>query len=1099
MPISTSSERRVIVAGAAADRLASARAWLDALGPAEEALVLAPTWGAAADLLRAAGGRLGAHRATPWTLASELAARPLAERGRTPVTGPGLEALALRAASQPEGELEVLGPVAGAPGFAGRLAQTVAELRLAGVGPAELAAGDAPTRDLGRLLAAFERELDRWRLADRAEVLRAAREQVAGGAHWRLGGPLLLLDLETRHTVELALVEAVAGRASRVLATAVAGDPRGAGRLARAVGATPEDLDAGVEATGQLARVRRWIFAPGSPPLQETKERPSGSRQGLELFSAPGEAREAAEIARRARDLAASGCPLDRMAILLRHPDGQLATVAEALESAGVPAFYTRGTVRPDPAGRALLALLSCREEGLTASRFAEYLSFGQVPAAGSEAGGGAPEVDSWVAPDGESLALKTPPTGGAAGPDEVHPAEDPEEAGGAGPRTPRSWERLLVDAAVVGGAERWRKRLAGLDAELTARIRDLDDDADPRRRRFERDRRHLAELSAFALPLIDRLAGLPERARWGEWIAWLDDLALSCLARPERVRSLLAELGPMAPVGPVSLGDVRRTLSRRLTHLRAEPAEARYGRLFVATVEEARGRQFEVVFVPGLAEGGFPRPASEDPLLLDAARRRLDAGLETQEERIADERLRLRLAAGACDRLLVVSYPSLDLLQGRSRVPSFYALDLLRAAEGRVPRVAALERRAAAAAPSILGWPAPARPDDAVDEVEYDLAVLQPLLVGPQGGERGSARYLLELNPHLDRSLRSRWERWHARSFSRGDGLVSPKDPDVRSALDAYRPSRAPHAPTALEAFAVCPYRYYLRAVHRLRPREEPAPLERLDPRTRGRLIHAVQCELLRELRAAGRGPLAAADPAALLARTDSVVQRVAARFAADLAPAIDRVWREEIDEVSIDVGGWVRHVIAQGGRWQPLYAELSFGLPADPGADDPASLAEPVVVLDRYPLRGRIDLVEEEGEGGPLRVTDHKTGSALAETDLVVGGGKVLQPLLYALAAEEGLGREVEGGRLYFCTRKGHYQAAPAVPLDGRARGDARRVLDTVDSWVARAFLPAAPAEGACRYCDYRTVCGPLEERRVERKRREQLLELEQLRGMR
>ena len=35
--------------------------------------------------------------------------------------------------------------------------------------------------------------------------------------------------------------------------------------------------------------------------------------------------------------------------------------------------------------------------------------------------------------------------------------------------RAPRMWERLLVDAAVIGGRDRWEKRLAGLRSELVA------------------------------------------------------------------------------------------------------------------------------------------------------------------------------------------------------------------------------------------------------------------------------------------------------------------------------------------------------------------------------------------------------------------------------------------------------------------------------------------------------------------------------------------------------------------------------------------------------------------------------------------------------
>ena len=51
------------------------------------------------------------------------------------------------------------------------------------------------------------------------------------------------------------------------------------------------------------------------------------------------------------------------------------------------------------------------------------------------------------------------------------------------------------------------------------------------------------------------------------------------------------------------------------------------------------------------LAERMFPRKIVEDPLLLDVDRRKLDASLPLQEDRVSQERLALRLAEGAAKR----------------------------------------------------------------------------------------------------------------------------------------------------------------------------------------------------------------------------------------------------------------------------------------------------------------------------------------------------------------------------------------------------------------------------------------------------------------
>src|SRR5258708_16185287 len=91
-----------------------------------------------------------------------------------------------------------------------------------------------------------------------------------------------------------------------------------------------------------------------------------------------------------------------------------------------------------------------------------------------------------------------------------------------------------------------------------------------------------------------------------------------------------------------------------------------------------------------------------------------------------------------------------MDTAEGRPRVPSFYALELPRAIEGRLPKLDDFEHAAQAGAPARLNWPAPADTEDAIDDAEYDLAVL--------GRSDKNARYLGEVSGTLARSLRRRW-----------------------------------------------------------------------------------------------------------------------------------------------------------------------------------------------------------------------------------------------------------------------------------------------------------------------------------------------------
>src|SRR4029453_3669206 len=86
---------------------------------------------------------------------------------------------------------------------------------------------------------------------------------------------------------------------------------------------------------------------------------------------------------RRALDEAARGVRFDEMAVFLRAPQQYVGPLGDGGAGGNVPSYFDRGTRRPDPAGRAFVALLACAVDGLSAKRFDEYLSLGQVPPMG--------------------------------------------------------------------------------------------------------------------------------------------------------------------------------------------------------------------------------------------------------------------------------------------------------------------------------------------------------------------------------------------------------------------------------------------------------------------------------------------------------------------------------------------------------------------------------------------------------------------------------------------------------------------------------------------------------------------------------------------
>ena len=393
----------------------------------------------------------------------------------------------------------------------------------------------------------------------------------------------------------------------------------------------------------------------------------------MRIFSTSGEALECVEIARQIGSAVEAGVPFDEIAVLLRSPERHQPLVDRGAAAGGGSRACTAGSWRPDAAGRSFLALLHCAEERLSASRFAEYLSLGQMP----------------------------------------------EEEGA---RHPAVWERLLVDAAVIGGPERWATRLGGLREELQRRYREEQDEGAERRRNGEWNGAGQAEGDGAA---DDRTAWrrCPAERYGASGSTALGELAEFTLREPERVVEYLEELEPMRDIGPVGLGEVLL-----VSGAAAECVELGAGRNRGTAKcgwersKRRAGWRSGRVFVPGVNEGSVSAAAGRGSAAARSAARGIGMTLRAEETEL------LRMAVACATERLTISFSRLDLLTGRERVPSFYAFEAQRAAGGRETDVREFEQRARAATGTRIGWPAPAEAEDAIDDAEFDLATLAPL-----------------------------------------------------------------------------------------------------------------------------------------------------------------------------------------------------------------------------------------------------------------------------------------------------------------------------------------------------------------------------------
>jgi ATP-dependent helicase/nuclease subunit B len=400
----------------------------------------------------------GTRRLTIAALVSQLARRRLAEAGRATGSALSFTAIIARVIHLliTEGRLDYFLPVATKPGFPRALTRTLNELRMNDIEPEALSHLGTTVKDLAVITRAVDDELASRKIADRAVVYQETIASLKVDENEGYAGlPLLLLDLPIHSVLEVRLIRELVRRSPEMLAVLPVGDNRTISSLEDILECQRSVLRAQGPTTS-LSLAKEHLF-------QDTSPAPSTLDESMILSSWPGESRECVEIVRSIQQEAENNVAFDHMAVFLNASSTYRPHLEEAFDRAEIPVFFAEGATSLDPSGRAMMALLSCAAQGISASLFAEYLSLGQVPIHGpADSSAWAPprdelltrEQDNHLVPD--AIAGRQPHLDSAN-----QPNSEPEVL-----HAPWRWESLLVDAAVIGGKQRWQRRLTGLENE---------------------------------------------------------------------------------------------------------------------------------------------------------------------------------------------------------------------------------------------------------------------------------------------------------------------------------------------------------------------------------------------------------------------------------------------------------------------------------------------------------------------------------------------------------------------------------------------------------------------------------------------------------
>ena len=755
-----------------------------------------------------------------------------------------------------------------------------------------------------------------------------------------------------------------------------------------------------------------------------------GPRASRAVFSCAARQAEIEETVRRVLEDLAAGVPAGEIAILHRMDPVYDELICGVLDRAAVPHYRSAGQpVRRSTVGRAALNLLQLLYSEPRRGALLELLSL--------------PGIDlGWI--ETTSAARLTP--------------------------RPARWEALSKELGLVKGWAEFDSVLT-FHREHTAR----GDDERAVESIAAADELHavVSSLAATAERALAAAAWQEHAGTFLELLALLlpaaaDSQAMAAIA--DRIRKL-AVLDRAATRGGGVAATPERFRQAAETAIRQAIVSGGYFQrsgVFVGNVMSARMLRFRRVYVTGCAERVFPPVIRQDPLLLDAERERInrstghDSYLPLKGQRLEEERLLFELACQAAGEHLTLSYPRRGTSSTNVRLPSSFLLEEVGDLAGGFLSAEVLERNAGdwyQRKPARIGYHGAGAEDAlrALDESDLRWHVLE------QGGGQPAVPAIEPLWRNLE-AVRAHQAARRKRSFGPFDGIVPAQLVAARGTLEGNLTA------TALEDFAVCPYRFFLSRVLGIRARGEPEQTLQIAPLQRGNLVHAILDDLVQ------RFLESTTSWGEFLHGADAALQEIMERRFDELPTGVTGLplsWDLIRDQVAAELAGYLGAegrrgagpgpAAAHAGGWTPVAAEHEFeGVPIAAGTR-------------QLHFSGRIDRIDRSG--AHLRIVDYKTGAAAREAADGYRGGSSLQLPVYLHAAAHGQRSTLEA-----CSAELHYVSERAayarLGLTGtQLAADARfgEVLDAMAQAIASGAFFYQPGErrAHCRWCDYHDVC--------------------------
>ena len=766
-----------------------------------------------------------------------------------------------------------------------------------------------------------------------------------------------------------------------------------------------------------LDRLRTRIF-----DRENRQALPAPVDGSLTFISAPDELQEVSEITREIIKLAREGLNFNDLAVLV--PDSAYSyQCAASFAAAGVPFYRSGGTpLDQTRTGRSLLLFLDLVESDFPRRLVSELLAY---------------------AP----LSLFSRSRNGR-------------------PANPALWDQLALQAGIVRGRRQWFELIRNYRIHLEKQR----EEDQPGEEELYREQIAALETLSDTIEMLGEAANKISVCRsWKEFAAAAEAFMVTHFEPAIETDSITALLKQLAFLDRLG-GDYSFKAARFAIHDLLQSGAIPQGRfqrsgVNIVPLAGSSGLQFEVVFIPGLNESVFPASFPADPLIPEVERRKLQGSLPPHSGRFLIDALNYTQALYNARKRAVVSWSRFSTLSGRELFPSSFIYQGSVALLGK--RAGLEELNLLPGFKEIQAVAVSSDPLKAVSAEEFDLAA-SAVLPTPEKVEV----YLSGIGAELGQLITADATRRHHR-LTPHQGLFRPGGRAANLVASEIGPADSPLAITGLEEYARCPFDFYLKHLLEVTFIEEPEELFALPPDQKGRLIHRILELFYRQ--ASEKAILPAAQfpeqCRKLLTETSRSFLDQYEKHSMPLHyPLVWTIQQRELNEIITAFLEW--EINCGPDNMIPRYFEKRIGYPGDPkqfsiNLNDGRELF----------LKGRIDRIDCGAK--VLRVIDYKTGRRKGK-DISIGESVSLQPPLYMIAACRLFERSVSAGdsaHYYYLSPRG----VETVNFDGEnwpeKENQIRQVISFIYEGITGGRFFPYPGRGSenCRYCGYKTICGP------------------------